>query len=221
MPTSGAGASFVATAHENPFTFLISVGTVRFGMRSALAARGTRVGATGKRVRLNRGYSVFEYRKGNSPGEVAALFGDGVELINASYVEDSNTGDLLANAGSLGRAGDGRIYLLRWRGRTLGLHSRMTLQEGKHGTYPVFTLSDLGTSKWARIRTHVASVELAPAEAAAAAMRVAAEACVVLEATRADHGPGARVSDPDGSGRELSPVEFGYPEIIRAPWGVR
>jgi len=190
-------------------------------MRSALAARGTRVGATGKRVRLNRGYSVFEYRKGNSPGEVAALFGDGVELINASYVEDSNTGDLLANAGSLGRAGDGRIYLLRWRGRTLGLHSRMTLQEGKHGHLPRIHAIGSGHQQVGADKDACGVSGTGASEAAAAAMRVAAEACVVLEATRADHGPGARVSDPDGSGRELSPVEFGYPEIIRAPWGVR
>lgn len=156
---------------------------------------------------------MFEFHDDTSAQAVAALFGGGVELNEGLYVENTATGDLLASAGLLGRGGNGGIYLLRWNGRTLGLHSRMASGKDETGSYAVFTLEELGASILARMHTKVQLVQLEQDDAEAA-LRVAAEACVVLEATLATYGPHVRVNDPDGSGRELSPADYGYPNLM-------
>lgn len=163
---------------------------------------------------------MFEYRRGESRAAVSALFGPGFQLVDRAHVEDPGTGTLLLATGGMGREVEGGSYLLRWGGRPIGLEYRVVRREDEHGTHPLFVLSALGTSVWARMHTGVAPVVLTGADAACA-LRVAAEACVVYESCREDHGPGARVADPDGSGRELSPADFGYPEITRVPWDAR
>ncbi|WP_380164754.1 hypothetical protein [Jannaschia sp. R86511] len=77
----------------------------------------------------------------------------------------------------------------------------------------VFTLEQLGTSLEARMRTKAPEVRLEPDEATAA-LQVAAEACLVLEATLEWPHRLVRVSDPGGSGRELSPADYGYPDVM-------
>lgn len=110
--------------------------------------------------------------------------------------------------------------MLRWHGRPIGLEYEVTQRDDEHGSHPLFTLSRLGTSKFAVIHADVAPAELTP-EDATKALQVAAEACVVLESYREDHGPGSRVRDPLDAGRELSPADFGYGDITPAPWGAR
>jgi hypothetical protein len=163
---------------------------------------------------------VFEFRVGRSRQEVAALFGDGLRLVNKGYVEDPDTGSRLIHAGGIGRDVNGGAYVLRWHGRAIGLEYEVERRDDEHGAHPLFTLSHLGTSRFAVINADVAHVDLTP-EDAARAMQVAAEASVVLESHREDHGPGSRVRDPLDAGRELSPADFGYGEITRAPWGAR
>ena len=51
-------------------------------------------------------------------------------------------------------------------------------------------------------------------------MRVAAEASVVYESYLNLYKPEPKVVDPDGTGRELSPADFGYGEITPS-WGTR
>ncbi len=77
----------------------------------------------------------------------------------------------------------------------------------------VFTLEQLGTSIYTRMRTRADEVHLEPDEAEAA-LRVAAEACLVLEASLEWPHRLVRVSHPDGSGRELSPADYGYPDVM-------
>lgn len=186
---------------------------------------------------------MFEFNDDLSAQEVAAFFGPGVELIEGLFVENTATGDLLASAGGLGRGGDGQKYLLRWDGRILPLHARRVRRETdlldgfewwpaakpahignpavdrwrvprlKGDGLVVFTLEQLGTSIEARMRTKAPEVRLEPDEAAAA-LRVAAEACLVLEATLMWPHRLVRVSHPDGSGRELSPADYGYPDVM-------
>lgn len=163
---------------------------------------------------------MFEYRKGRTAGEVASLFGDGVTLADRTYVEDPETGSLLVPAGGNGPEHPGGSYVLRWHGTAIGVEYRITRRDDEHGVHVLFTLSDLGSSDGALLRAKVPHVELTP-EDATRALHVAAEACVVYESYRADHGPGARVTDPLDATRELSPVDFGYDEITRAPRGVR
>lgn len=163
---------------------------------------------------------MFEFRVGSTRKEVAALFGEGVELVDKSYVEDPDTGNRLAPAGGIGREQEGGAYVLRWHARAIGLEFRVERRDDEHGTHPLLVLSELGTSSWALMNAHVAKVPLTPEESAKA-LRVAAEAAVVYESHREDHGPGTRVADPLGTGRQLSPADFGYDEITRAPWGAR
>ena len=168
---------------------------------------------------------MFEYRVGSSRKDVAALFGEGLTLLNKGYVEDPDTGTLLIHAGGIGRDGEDRVraggaYVLRWHELAIGLEYEVTRREDAHGSHPLFTLSHLGTSNFAWMNANVAPVELTP-EDAAKAMQAAAEASVVLESYREDHGPGSRVRDPLDAGRELSPPDFGYDDITRAPWGAR
>ncbi|NTW42326.1 MAG: hypothetical protein HGA44_21040 [Cellulomonadaceae bacterium] len=163
---------------------------------------------------------MFEYRKGRTAQEVSALFGEGIELVDKSYVEDPDTGSILAPAGGYGPEQQGGVYALRWHGQPIGLEFRITRRDDEHGPHPLFTLSQLGTSDGALVKAGIAHVELTP-EDATRALQVAAEACVVYESHRADYGPGTRVGDPLDASRELSPVDFGYDEITRAPWGVR
>lgn len=165
---------------------------------------------------------MFEYRVGRTRAEVSALVDGGTRVIDKSYVEDPDTGTRLLSIGGLGPGENGGVYLLQWRGQTIGVECRVTRKHDENGAHPLFTLSRLGTSDRAAVRAPVSVVDL-PSEEAAEAMLVAAEASVVYESHRADYGPGTRVSDPLGTGRELSPVDFdpGYGEIIRAPWGSR
>lgn len=164
---------------------------------------------------------MFEYRVGQSIDEVAALFGEGIRLTSRRYVEDPDTGNLLAPAGGLGLEELGRAYLLRWHGRPIPVEAGVVMKGGDGpGAYPLFTIAHVGTSSAARMTTRVRRAELTPEEAARVAL-VAAEACVVYESFREDDGPGTRVADPLSSGRELSPADFGYGEITRMPWGSR
>jgi hypothetical protein len=186
---------------------------------------------------------MFEFHDDLSAHEVAAFFSPGVELIEGLYVENASTGDLLASAGGLGRYMDGRQYLLRWNERTLPLHSREVSRETseldgfewwparkpahignpavdrwrvprlKNGGLAIFTLEQLGTSIYTRLRTKAPEVHLEPDEATAA-LRVAAEACLVIEATLVSPNRLVRVSDPSGSGGELSPADYGYPDVM-------
>lgn len=168
---------------------------------------------------------MFEFTVGTSRRAVCALFGDGLSLVEKAYVADPDSGTLLIHAGGVGRDGQDRVraggaYVLRWHGRAIGLEYEVARREDEHGSHPLFTLSRLGTSSFACVNAKVAPVELT-AQDAAEAMRAAAEASVVLESHREDYGPGSRVRDPLDAGRELSPADFGYGEIVRAPWGAR
>ena len=168
---------------------------------------------------------MFEFKVGTSRQAVSALFGEGRSLFNKAYVEDPDNGTRLIHAGGIGRDGEDRVraggaYVLRWHGLAIGLECEVTRREDEHGSHPLFTLSHLGTSDVAWINANVAPVELTP-EDDAKAMQAAAEASVVLESYREDYGPGSRVRDPLDAGRELSPADFGYGEITRAPWGAR
>lgn len=71
---------------------------------------------------------MFEFHDDTSAEAVSALFGEGT-YFEGLYVENTETGDLLASAGGLGRYKDGRTYLLRWNGRTLPLHARKVRSE--------------------------------------------------------------------------------------------
>ncbi|MBO0901919.1 hypothetical protein J1G43_18315 [Cellulomonas sp. zg-ZUI22] len=166
------------------------------------------------------GAHVFEYRKGRTVGEVAALFGDGVTLADRTYVEDTETGSLLVPAGGDGPENPGGSYVLRWHGRAIGVDYRITRRDDEHGDHALFTLSGPGASHGALLRAKVPLVDLTP-EDATRALHVAAEACVVYESHRADYGPGARVTDPLDPARELSPADFGYGEIAPVTRGAR
>jgi hypothetical protein len=164
---------------------------------------------------------VFEFHDDGSADQVAALVGDGVRLDEGLYVEDVRTGDVLASAGLLGRAGDGRVYLLRWRGRVLGLRARVVAGYDDVGRLSLWLVERLGTDVDASIRTGVEDVLLDPTEVRDA-LRVAAEACLVLEWHLKTMGPRPRVQDPLGGERPLSLVDFGYPDSMDAePWSTR
>jgi hypothetical protein len=160
---------------------------------------------------------VFEFRVGSSRKAVSTLFGPGIVTHEKCYVEDPDTGTLFIRSGGLGRDVIGGTYALRWQGRALGLEFTVVRRDDEHGNHFLFTLSQLGTSEWALMNASTPKVELDAADAAAA-MRVAAEACVVYESYLDLFGPRPRVSEPDGSGRELSPSDFGYGEITGAQW---
>ncbi|MFC5382288.1 hypothetical protein [Aquipuribacter nitratireducens] len=164
---------------------------------------------------------MFEFHDDGSAEQVAALFGDGVRLNEGLYVEDVRTGDVLASAGLLGRAGDGRVYLLRWRGRLLGLRARVVAGYDDVGPLSLWLVERLGTDVDASIRTGVQKGRLDPAEMRDA-LRVAAEACLVLEWHLKTMGPRPRVQDPLGGAQPLSLTNFGYPEVMDAePWSTR
>ena len=109
------------------------------------------------------------------------------------------------------------MYVLRWQGRTIGFGFRRERREDAHGEYFLYYLSALGTSEFALAIARAAKVELDPAEAAAA-MRVAAEACVVYELPEPVRA--APSERPGGKRSWLSPADFGYTEITPA-WGTQ
>ncbi|MBO0901917.1 hypothetical protein J1G43_18305 [Cellulomonas sp. zg-ZUI22] len=163
---------------------------------------------------------MFEFGVSESSAGLAALFGEGIRLVSRYYVEDPETGSLLVEAGGVGRGESGETLVLRWHGRPIGLEARVTRRDDEHGTHPLATLSELGTSSFALLKAGVPHVELTP-EDATRAMQVAAEAYVVYATYREDHGPGIRVTDPLDPNRELSPADFGYGEITPERWGKR
>ncbi len=163
---------------------------------------------------------MFEYRVGGSYAEVSALFGEGIRLTTKTYVEDPETGTLLTQAAGLGREESGKAFVLRWHGRPVAVEARATQSVDEHGTHPLLSLSQLGTSSYARLGAGVPHTELTP-EDAARALRVAAEACVVYAAYRETYGPGVRVADTLDPERELAPADFGYGEITPVPWDAR
>ncbi|WP_380167851.1 hypothetical protein [Jannaschia sp. R86511] len=186
---------------------------------------------------------MFEFHDELSAQDVAAFFGPGVELVEGLYVEDIATGEVLAAAGGLGRDQSGQQYLLRWNGRTLPLHARTVRRETSeldglewrparkpahvgdpavdrwgvprltNGGLVVFTIEELGTSVYTILRTKAQPVHLQPDEVEAA-LRVATEACLVLESSLEWPNRLVRVSDPCGGGRELSPADYGYPSVM-------
>lgn len=158
---------------------------------------------------------MFEFRAGGSRESVSRLFGQGLRLYSKAYVEDPETGTLLTRSGGLGRGVIGGTYVLRWRGRPLGLEYEVFRRMNEPGWRYVFYLSQLGTSEFALMNARVAKVALEPAEACAA-MRAAAEACVVLETHLNLYGSDPRVSDPGGCGCLLSTADFGYGQITPA-----
>jgi hypothetical protein len=170
--------------------------------------------------RASQGAQVFEFRVGSSRKVVAELFGPGIETFEKEYVEDPDTGTLFIRTGGRGRDVIGGTYALRWQGRAIGLEYHVVRRDDEHGNHFLFLLSELGTSEWALMNSRTPKVEL-DATDADAAMRVAAEACVVYESYLDLFGPHPRVSEPDGSGRELSPSHFGYGRITPASWGAR
>src|SRR6218665_214430 len=140
------------------------------------------------------------------------MFGQGLTLYEKEYVEDPETGTLMTRSGGLGRGVIGGTYVLRWRGRPIGLEFEVFRRLNEPGWRYVFYLSHLGTSAFALMNARVAKVALDPEEASAA-MRAAAEACVVLETHLNLYGSDPRVSDPGGCGCLLSAADFGYGEI--------
>ncbi|MBO0926122.1 hypothetical protein J1G44_16720 [Cellulomonas sp. zg-ZUI199] len=163
---------------------------------------------------------MFEFRVGESYAGLSALFGEGIRLASKFYVEDPETGSLLVRAGGVGREERGEALLLRWHGRPIGLEAHVTRRDDEHGAHSLATLSELGTSSFARLATGVPHVELTP-EDATRAMHVAAEAFVVYATHLGFYGPGIRVIDPLDPDRELSPTDFGYGEIAPEWWNNR
>ena len=150
---------------------------------------------------------MFEYRYDLTRAELSDLFG--VPVIDRGYVIDPGAGQVLTSCGGVGRDHVGSAYVLRWRERVVGLHCYVERPDDEHGRHPLLVPRDVGHSTWATGLAGVPRVDLT-AEDETAALRIASEACLVLEASRGTWGPGLRVVDPfDGDG-ELAPEDYGY-----------